>query len=136
MSTRAQRNRDRFCSEAAKRFGLGKTSSILVAGPDALNALLWLCRHGYRHARLTGRATGPREPADVLLVSGEVDADDLRLLAAPSRGLIAGGLIIVQAAGEASAIGATLADMGFELDVPAAGILTAHAPVSRWRAAA
>jgi hypothetical protein len=79
-----------------QRAGVLKTSIIHVAGDGGLQALLWLCRHGYEQVGLL-HGVGPAEPADVVLAPCASDAAALDDALAQASHLPDGGLIVVRA---------------------------------------
>jgi hypothetical protein len=100
-----------------ERAGVSKTSVIQVVGEGGLQAVLWLCRHGYERAGFL-HGVGPAEPADVVLApcAGDVAALDDALTQAAH--LPSGGLMLVRArpsmGGETTA--ERLARSGFRIE--------------------
>jgi hypothetical protein len=89
-----------------QRAGVLKTSVIQVVGEGGLQALLWLCRHGYEQVGFL-HGVGPAEPAEVVLAPCAGDAASLDDALAQAAHLPAGGLMLVRACpsigGEATA---------------------------------
>jgi hypothetical protein len=79
-----------------QRAGVLKTSVIQVVGEGGLQALLWLCRHGYEQVGFL-HGVGPSEPADVVLAPCAGDAAALDDALAQAAHLRAGGLMLVRA---------------------------------------
>ena len=100
-----------------QRAGVSKTSVIQVVGEGGLQALLWLCRHGYEQVGFL-HGVGPAEPADVVLAPCAGDVDALGDALAQAAHLRAGGLMLVRArpsmGGEATA--ERLARNGFAVE--------------------
>ena len=100
-----------------QRAGVLKTSVIQVVGEGGLQALLWLCRHGYEQVGFL-HGVGPAEPADVVLAPCAGDLDALGDALAQAVHLRAGGLMLVRArpsmGGEATA--ERLARSGFAIE--------------------
>ena len=89
-----------------QRAGILKTSVIHVAGEGGLQALLWLCRHGYQEVGWL-RGVGPAEPADAVLAPCAGDAAALNDVLTQAAHLPAGGVLLMRArptmGGEATA---------------------------------
>ena len=79
-----------------QRAGVLKTSVIQVVGEGGLQALLWLCRHGYEQVGFL-HGVGPAEPAEVVLAPCAGDAASLDDALAQAAHLPAGGLMLVRA---------------------------------------
>lgn len=88
-------------AQVLARAGATRTSVIRVLGPNALAALIWLCRHGYDNAGYCrpGFHSGT-ESGDVLLIPSTCTPDDIEQLLADSAPLREGGLLILQTAAE------------------------------------
>ena len=98
--------------------GLSRRHLILVAGPGALPAMLWLCRHGYEQAV----HLGPHSPrcatpaADALFVPHLSGAAGLTSIL-PSAGCVReGGVLILRTSAGAAAFTPELAAAGWGLD--------------------
>lgn len=77
--------------------GVHRDSIIRVTGPHGLAALLWLCRHGYEQAGyLRPEGFSAMAEAEVMIVSGPLDALALDALLDHGPRLCEGGLMIVQ----------------------------------------
>jgi hypothetical protein len=104
-----------------QRAGIRKTSVIQVVGEGGLQALLWLCRHGYEQVGFL-HGIGPAEPADVLLAPCAGDAAALDDALKQASHLPAGGLMLVRArptiGGEATAERLRRAGFSVERRVP------------------
>jgi hypothetical protein len=80
-----------------ERVGVTKSSIIRVTGPNALSALLWLCRHGYQQVGYVRAGEGsPHEEPDAILVAHTCDEVDLKRLLTVGRQVRAGGAFIFQ----------------------------------------
>jgi hypothetical protein len=91
------------CLELA---GLSRRNLILVAGPGALPAMLWLCRHGYERAMHLGPGS-PRcgaETADALFVPHLSGAGGLTSILA-SGGCVREEGVLVLRTGASAAVG-------------------------------
>jgi hypothetical protein len=86
--------------------GLSRRDLILVAGPGALPAMLWLCRHGYEQAV----HLGPHSPrcatpaADALFVPHLSGAAGLTSIL-PSAGRLREGGVLILRAGAGATVG-------------------------------
>lgn len=115
--------------------GLSRRDLILVAGPGALPAMLWLCRHGYEKALHLGPGS-PRcgaEAADALFVPHLSGSDGLTCIL-PSAGRVReeGVLILRTSASAAIGPGELLAaGWGLQRRLTENGraVLVAHRPV-------
>jgi hypothetical protein len=74
--------------------GVSEDSEILVTGPAALPALLWFCRHAYRHVGLV-RGRAPANDTDCVLAPGTCDATALARLLDEGPRVRRGGVLIV-----------------------------------------
>ena len=77
--------------------GVSRRDLILVAGPGALPAMLWLCRHGYQKAMHLGSAA-PRgvEVADALFVPHLSGTDGLTSILSSARCVREEGVLILR----------------------------------------
>ena len=86
--------------------GLSRRDLILVAGPGALPAMLWLCRHGYERA-MHLNAHSPRcasEAADALFVPHLSSAAGLTSIL-PSAGCVREEGVLILRTGAGTAVG-------------------------------
>jgi hypothetical protein len=107
--------------------------SIAVAGPDALEAMIALCRAGFDTVACTRQAAGVAEASDVLILAGVMTRNDLAdTVVRTARLLRAGGALVVQLAHPVddavvrqvlAAQGLSLADSRFDV---ATGWLASH----------
>ena len=82
---------------ALQRAGVAKADLIRVAGPSALAAMLWLCRHGYDQVGyLRAGAPVAADEADALLVAQTCSLEALDRLLEGGVRLREGGVLIVQ----------------------------------------
>lgn len=79
-----------------KSAGVLKTSVIRVIGEGGIQALLWLCRHGYEQAGFM-HGPSPAEPADVVLAPMTCSPERLDAVLAQTSHLRPGGLVVLRA---------------------------------------
>lgn len=93
--------RGEVLAQVLTRAGATKTSVVRVLGPNALAALIWLCRHGYDNAGYCrpGARAGT-ENGDVLLIPSTCTTDEIEHLLEGGAPLREGGLLIVQTTAE------------------------------------
>lgn len=124
------------CLELA---GLCKRDLILVAGPGALPAMLWLCRHGYEKAMHLGRRS-PRcgaEAADALFVPHLAGPDGLASIL-PAAGCVREEGVLILRTGASAAVGPAellAAGWGLQRRLTENGhaVLVAHRPAAQAR---
>ena len=98
--------------------GAGADSEILVTGPAALPALLWFCRHDYRHVGLV-RGRAPANTCDCILTQATRDAAALTRLLDEGPRVRQGGMLIVmtpEAAANDDPVHRLLEDHGFRVE--------------------
>jgi hypothetical protein len=79
--------------------GVDRRSLIQITGPDALPALLWLCRQGYESVGyVRSGAPHPAEPIDALIIPHACTADELLSLLDGAPRVRAGGALILHTA--------------------------------------
>jgi hypothetical protein len=125
--------------------GVSRHDLVLVCGPGALPAMLWLCRHGYERAvhLHPGSPHCGAEPADALFVPHLPEACGLTSVLPPGGWVREGGVLIVRMGGrfDSGACMARLAaldDYGLErrfLDKGHAVLVARRLPHVRTRAA-
>jgi hypothetical protein len=101
--------------------GVKKTDQIWVTGPAGLTALIWLNREGYNEACYAHASRiAAMRPADALVIPHACKAGDVVNMLRDATCLRAGGALIVQVAGDLSAvpgaIPALLGEMGFHVE--------------------
>ena len=71
--------------------------AVSVAGPDALEATLALCRAGFDRVTCARQAIGAAEDSDLLLIAGPMTRAELAaMLGRTARLLRSGGALVVQ----------------------------------------
>jgi len=78
-----------------RRAGVDKDSEILVTGPSGLAALLWFCRHDYRHVGFVRRGPAPANDSDCVLVPETCDVAALERILDEGPRVRRGGVLIV-----------------------------------------
>ncbi len=77
--------------------GVAKSSLIRVTGPDALPALIWLCRHGYDEVGYIRPDAGcPHESPDALILAHTCEAGELPRFLGVARRVRPGGVFVAQ----------------------------------------
>jgi hypothetical protein len=101
-----------------QRAGVDTHSEILVTGPAALPALLWFCRHDYRHVALV-RGRAPANACDCVLAPATCDAAALTRLLDEGPRVRQGGVLIVmtpEAPAKEDPVHRLLEDHGFRVE--------------------